>query len=284
MKKAMNLLLTAMMLTALFCLPATAAESSPHHLIGTVIFGTNYVYRGVSETANEATAQAELDYEHDSGFYAGIWGGNIAGDSVWYDIDLDEEFTETGNVELDFYVGYWRELGPIELDLTATYLHFPNNADAGGGGEWDKNSAEADYFEFHIGLAHRFNLPTVPKLSVGYDFSPDYFGEDGVSHHVNALLELGLPLEFVLALEAGYMEVEGDNQTGEDDFGDTWGLDGDEGYDYQYYRIGLSRDIFGVNCDVSYHFGNSEDDWFEEYYGGEDVAKDQVVFTLTYAF
>ena len=41
--------------------------------------------------------------------------------------------------------------------------------------------------------------------------------------------------------------------------------------------------IFGTNCDVSYHFGHSEEDWFEEYYG-EDVAKDQAVFTISYTF
>ena len=282
MKKAMYLFLTAMMISAMFCMPATAGESSPHSLYGLVTFGTNAVYKGVSDTLNQAAVQSELGYEHASGFYAGVWGGNSAGDSYWYDEDTDEEGYETGNVELDVWVGYWRELGPIELDLMATYLHFPNNADSGGG-DWSKGSAEADYFEFHIGLAHRFNLPTVPKLMLGFDYSPNYFGEDGVEIHVNAILALGLPFEFVAEIEGGYMSVEGDMQTGEDDWGGVYGLDGEKGYEYTYYRVGLSREIFGINCDVSYHFGHSEEEWFEDYYG-EDVAKDQVVFTISYSF
>ena len=79
------------------------------------------------------------------------------------------------------------------------------------------------------------------------------------------------------------MSVEGDMQTGEDDWGGVYGLDGEKGYEYTYYRVGLSREIFGINCDVSYHFGHSEEEWFEDYYG-EDVAKDQVVFTISYSF
>jgi len=282
MKKAMYLFFAVMMITAMFCMPATAAESSPHSLYGTVTFGTNAVYKGVSDTLNQASAQSELGYEHASGFYAGVWGGNSAAASEWYDSDTDETFTRQGNLELDTWIGYWRELGPIELDLTVTYLHFPYNADSGGG-DWSKDSAEADYYEFHIGLAHRFNLPTVPKLMLGFDYSPNYSGEDGVEQHVNAILALGLPFELVAEIEGGYMSVEGDMQTGEDDWGDVYGLDGDEGYEYTYYRAGLSREIFGINCDVSYHFGHSEQDWFKDWYG-KNVAKDQVVFTISYSF
>lgn len=167
------------------------------------------------------------------------------------------------------------------------YQWYPGAADAGldddpAVDDWVKNEAESDYWEFHVGLAHRFNLPTVPKLSVGYDFSPDFWGEDGISHHVNAVLELGLPFEFVLAGEAGYQWVEGDKQSGCDSTGFCYGTDGNEGFDYRYYRIGLSREVFGLDCALNYHFGNSEDDWFEDVYGAK--ADDQVVFTVSYTF
>lgn len=283
MKRMMNLFLSAIMLTVLFWMPAIAEETSPHHISGFVLFGTDYYWRGYSQTENDVNMQGEIDYEHSCGFYAGIWGSNIAGDSYWYDPWLDVEGTEEGNLEIDFWVGYWKELGPIELDLMLIYYHYPGNADSGGG-DWSKGSAEADNWEFHIGLAHRFNLPTVPKLSVGYDFSPEYGGEDGTSHHVNAVLELGLPLECLLAVEVGWQDVEGDMQTGTDIWGDTWGVDGKEGYDYTYWRVGLSREFFGFNCDLSYHFANSEDDWFKEWYEGEDVADDELVFAVSYSF
>jgi uncharacterized protein (TIGR02001 family) len=277
MKKFTLSILAAIMFSVLLFTPATAEESSPHSLSGWLAFGTDYYYRGATTTDNDPAIQAEIDYEHSSGLYAGIWGSNIAGDSTYWDAD-DEEYTEDGNLEIDVWVGYWREIGPIELDLMAMYLYYPNNVDAGND-SWDKNSAEADYWEFHIGLAHKFNLPTVPKLHLEFDYSPDYWGEDGTSYHVNAILELGLPFEVQLALEAGYQNVDGDKQTGRDN-GD--GVDGGNGFDYNYYRVGLSRDIFVLNCDLSYHFGNSEEDWFKDSY--ETSAEDKLILTVSYAF
>jgi uncharacterized protein (TIGR02001 family) len=269
-------------------MPAIAEESSSHRISGTVRIGTDYYFRGVSETDKDPNIQGSIDYEHKSGFYAGIWGGNIEGDSE-YVCDFSEwtYCTDSASIELDFYAGYWRKIGDVELDLMVIYQYFPGNADAGlkkdpDIDDWIKGEAEADYWEFHIGLAYRFNLPTVPKLSVGYDFSPDFWGEDGIGHHFNAVLDLGLPYDFVLAGEAGYQYVEGDKQSGCDSTGFCYGVDGDEGFDYWYYRIGLSREIFGINCDLSYHFGNTERSWFEDVYGS--AADDQVIFYMSYTF
>jgi len=283
MKKNMNLLLTAMMITVLFCIPAVAGESSPHTIKGWLAFGTDYYWRGYSSTDNEWAIQAEIDYEHDCGFYAGIWGNNIDGDSEWYDPNTGEYEEEHGDLELDFWIGYWKELGPIELDLTLIYYFYPNNADAGEKngapyfGEWKKGWAEADMWEFHIGLAHRFDLPTVPKLSVGYDFSPEFSGEDGIGHHINTVLEMGLPLEILLALEGGWQYVEGDKQTGS-----AYIAMGGSGFDYKYYRIGISREFLGINCDLSW-WTNTEKDWLKSW--KYDVpADDQAVITISYSF
>lgn len=291
MKRLASLFLTAMMLSVLLCMPANAGESSPHNISGFVSFGTDYYWRGMTSTDYGPAVQGEIDYEHASGFYAGIWGGNIDGNSEGYDENWNT-VSKTGNVELDFWIGYWREIGPIELDLTATYYAFPGNADAGlrkdpNYDDWMAGDAEADMIEFHIGLAHRFNLPTVPKLYVGYDFTPDYFGEDGIGHHVNAMVELGLPMELIFQFEGGYQYVEGDKQTGSDSTGYSYGMGGTDGFDYTYLRAGLAREFFGLNFDLSYHFGVSDEDWFENAYGtgyGYAGVKDQLVFTATYSF
>jgi uncharacterized protein (TIGR02001 family) len=296
MKKLITLSLAAMMLSALFCTSAIA-KGEAHKISGWVAFSNDYYYRGISQTENDKAIQAEIDYEHESGFYAGIWGGNISGDSEYVDdFDAWTYGTDEGNVEIDVWAGYWTMVGPLELDLMAMYLYFPGNADAGlkadpNFDDWIKNEAEADYWEFHIGLAYSFDLPIYTYLSVGYDFSPDYWGEDGTGHHVNAVLELGLPFELTMQLEAGYVNVEGDKQTGRDSTGFGYGpgynetawTSGDEGFDYNYYRVGLSRDIFGLNVDVSYHLGMSEDGWIEEYYGYA-AADDQLILTVSYSF
>ena len=106
MKKVMCSALTVMMFVCLFCMPVTAEESSPHSVYGLAAFGTDYYSRGISITENLPSIQAEIGYEHDSGFYAGIWGGNISGDSEYVD-DYDNwtYATDEGNLELDFWVG-----------------------------------------------------------------------------------------------------------------------------------------------------------------------------------
>ena len=38
---------------------------------------SNYLWRGVSQTANAAAISGGIDYEADSGFYAGTWASNI---------------------------------------------------------------------------------------------------------------------------------------------------------------------------------------------------------------
>jgi len=287
MKKVAKLVSTAAMISVLSCMPAIAEESSPHSLSGTVTFGTDYYWRGMSSTDNGPSVQGEIDYEHKTGFYAGIWGGNIAGDSSYVD-DFDEwtYATDSANLELDFWAGYWKEVGPIELDLMAIYYYYPDNADSGLNRDpeildWTKGEAEADMVELHIGLAYRFDIPTTPKFTVGYDFSPDYWGEDGTGHHLNGILDIGLPADIGLVFEAGYQSVAGDKQSGCDGAGTCYGTDEGEGFDYSYYKIGVNRDFFNVNFDLSY-WHNSEEDWFENVYGTS--AKDQVVFTAAYTF
>ena len=125
-------------------------------------------------------------------------------------------------------------------------------------------------------------MPTVPKLSIGYDYTPEYFGEDGAGHHFSGLLDLGLPAEIGLAFEAGYQSVDGDKQSGCDGAGTCYGTkEGKPGFDYWYGRIGIDRDFFGFNLDLSYWY-NSEEEWFETVYG--ESAKEVVIFTVKYGF
>ena len=298
MKKMIKLAVAATMISSLYCLPAYAEESSPHSVYGWAAFMADYYWRGYSQTDGEPAAQAEIGYEHASGFYAGIWGSNIHFPQEYVN-DFDEwtYAEENSNLELDFWVGFWKEFGDVELDLMAIYYYYPGSADAGLVADpeiddWVRGEAEADMFELHIGLAYRFNIPTTPKLSVGFDWSPNYTSQDGNSYHVNGILDFGLPYDFALDLEVGYQSVEGDQTTGCDSTGYCYGLDGKAGFDYAYFRAGIDRDIFfdGLNLDLSFWY-NNEEDWFNlEYdeendvYGYDTLADSKFILTLSYSF
>lgn len=65
---------------------------------GTLSFMTDYVSRGYSKSNGNPTVQGNLDYEHDSGFYTGVWVSHV---------DFgDHETSDQANVELIPYLGW----------------------------------------------------------------------------------------------------------------------------------------------------------------------------------
>jgi uncharacterized protein (TIGR02001 family) len=73
-------------------------------LHGYVTAGTDYVFRGVSQSNEDPTLQGGLDYAHDGGFFAGLFAAGID----YPDIPLRPD---AGSVELDAYVGFGRPAG-----------------------------------------------------------------------------------------------------------------------------------------------------------------------------
>jgi uncharacterized protein (TIGR02001 family) len=73
---------------------------------------SDYRYRGVSLTDNEAAFQGSVTAEHESGFYGSLWG------SV--------PLRGTGETEIDISVGYTFGVGPGTADLSVVGYVYPN--------------------------------------------------------------------------------------------------------------------------------------------------------------
>ncbi len=225
--------------------------NNPQNISGSVWLTTDYVFRGLSNTNENPAAQGSLDYTF-KGFYVGIWGSNTS-------------LTDAA-IEIDYYGGYAGSFGNLGYDIMAIYYSYPD-----GGSD-----PEPNYFEAHLGLTYTFaGIPLAPTLGAGYNYSPDFFGEDGDAHYVNGTLELSLPYQFALGGEVGYQDVEGDESTG-----DGLGMDGDDGFDYVHWRIGLSKEIpKWFMLDLSYH---DNDDDAKDFFG--DIADSRFVFTISRTF
>lgn len=219
---------------------------------GAAAITSDYVFRGLSQTDEDPALQVSLDYKLPVGFFMGVWGSNV-----------DESISE-GNVELDLYAGFRREIVEnLTYDLSIIYYWYPG----------DSLHPEKDYVEGHIGLNYTFaKLPLEPNLGVGFNYSPDFYGEDGHAHLVNGTLRLALPYQFGLGFELGYQYVTGDKTTG-----NSLGLDGEDGYDYLFRRIGLSKEVLGFNLDLSY-YDTSESEYFGK------IGEDRIVFTISKSF
>jgi uncharacterized protein (TIGR02001 family) len=224
----------------------------PSYFSATTTIATDYVFRGISQTNEDPAIQGSLDYAHPIGLYVGVWGSNV------------DDSISKGNIELDFYGGYKRELfKDFSCDLSLIYYLYPGSGD----------DPEANYVEGHVGLSYVLSaLPLAPTIGVGYNYSPDFFGEDGKAHYVNGKLGLSLPYGFGLSGEVGYQWVEGDKLTGHGQ-----GEDGGDGFDYTHWRVGLSKELLGFNLDLSYHNTN------EEKFLGK-VADERVVFMISRTF
>jgi uncharacterized protein (TIGR02001 family) len=59
-----------------FCLLAVVAHADGS-VSGTVVVGSDYVFRGVSQTYGGAALQGALNYRHPSGWFAGVWASNV---------------------------------------------------------------------------------------------------------------------------------------------------------------------------------------------------------------
>ena len=225
---------------------------SKNNFSGTGTVTSDYVFRGLSQTNEDPAVQASFDYNHPTGVFLGTWASNV-----------DETISE-GNIEIDLYGGYKKQIFQnLSCEISLIYYWYP-------GGDHDP---DPDYWEVHGGLSYAFaNLPLKPDVGVGFNYSPDFYGEDGRAYFYNGKLGLTLPYSFLFGFELGYQDVKGDKTTG-----NGGGLDGEDGYDYMFWKIGLSKEVLGFNLDVSYYDTNEE-----QYF--DPIGDNRVVFSISRSF
>ena len=74
---------------------------------------SNYIWRGLTQTENEAAVQGGIDYAADNGFYIGTWASNVNyGPSDVY------------SYEHDVYAGFAFDTGAISWDVGYLYYNY----------------------------------------------------------------------------------------------------------------------------------------------------------------
>ncbi len=115
-----SLILTALAVPSL----AMAADAAPTPAVtANVGWVSNYLVRGISQTVGKPAMQGGFDYAHASGFYAGVFGSNVA----W--IAGPGAATGTASLETDTYLGirnsfatdYSYDVGLIRYNYFGSY-------------------------------------------------------------------------------------------------------------------------------------------------------------------
>jgi uncharacterized protein (TIGR02001 family) len=147
--------------TSLIALAAPAtAQSGPDFSfnIGAV---SDYVFRGASQTDEDAAVQGGVDMTVGS-FYAGVWASNV-------------DFGDDTSTEYDVYGGFRTEAGGFAVDVGAVYYGY---VDA-------PSFADYEYVEFKLAASRAIGPASVGAAAY---YSPDFFGVDdqALYYEVNA--------------------------------------------------------------------------------------------------
>jgi len=160
---------------------AEAAPESAFEVSANLAITSNYVWRGMTQSANSPAVQGGIDLGY-KGFYLGTWGSNV-------------EFGDTANnLEADFYAGYKYSFSGVEFDIGYIYYAYPNESDA------------FNFDEAYLGLSYDFGMVGINgKYSIALDSendTTDYWEVGG---------DIELPMEFTLAASYGDYDEVGTN-------------------------------------------------------------------------
>lgn len=145
----------------------TASNVRAQEVSANVAVTSDYVFRGVSQTEEEAAVSAGVDLISGS-FYAGAWASNVA-----FPGDPDTE------AEVDLYAGIRPEFAGWSWDFGAVGYFYTGQPDG----------ADYDYVELKAGASRAVGPVTVGAVVF---WSPDYFGaaEDEATYvEANAAFE-----------------------------------------------------------------------------------------------
>ena len=135
---------------ALVATGLAAAVLTPAHseVSGNVTLGSDYIYRGISQTAGQSAISGGFDYEDESGFYVGTWASSIGFDAS-SEIDVYAGYggalTESVGYEIGFL--HYDYPGASGEDFDELYLSLSLSALSGG---------IAYYHAFLAGSGHVF--------------------------------------------------------------------------------------------------------------------------------
>lgn len=148
------------------------AMSASAEVSGLAGIGSDYVWRGISQTGNQAALTGQLDYAHEHGFYVGIWGSNV-------DFGPGDP-----SLEIDVYAGHARELANgLSYDVGIVHYEYP------GANEFETQ-------EYHIGLGYS-------NIDMTWHYTDNYFGSDAGAWYLELGAEFSIPFDTLLTLNIG---------------------------------------------------------------------------------
>lgn len=209
------------------CAMAGAAQAEVKNS-GNVSFVTDYKFRGISQTSNNAAIQGAMTFTHDSGAYFTAWGSSIA--------------NVNGGLELDTLLGYAGTSGDFSYDVGVMRYNYPGNDNS-------TRAAGAAYGSSKR-LAYNEAYASVSAYGgkVGAAVSDDYFGDTGKFYYLYGEYSKEIADGFSVVSHVGYNHLQ-----------DAAAYNKLTGFanpnnekSYVDYKLGVTKTVAGIGFDLSY--------------------------------
>ena len=159
---SLGALALAALATPAFAQDAAPAEeaSSDVTITGGVTAVSDYRFRGVSLSGEDATVQGTVTVAHSSGFYVGVWGSGLTSGTAY------------GSSEIDVYAGWGGKVAGLTFDANVTQYTYPDQ----------NGSAPVDYIEVLSSVSKDFG-PVNAKVGVGFVPQQSGYGDFSAFYH-----------------------------------------------------------------------------------------------------
>jgi uncharacterized protein (TIGR02001 family) len=272
MRKRLSLLIVG-----LVCAPAlahaedTAAAPAPapdYTLSANVGIFSQYIYRGLTQTAREPAIQGGFDFSHKSGFYLGTWGSNIS----WFGDVNAANGKNNPSMEWDIYGGYKGSAGDIGYDVGALQYWYP-----GRYGSLPAGTVKPNTTEIYGALSYKWL-----SGKASYVVSDGLFGVDDARGSYYLDLSANYPIADTWALIAhvGYQKYKGNAVPG---------FDNDDFYSYTDWKLGISKDLGSGWSALAYYSDTNAEDKGYKFSGtgindGKNLGAAQLVVGVSRSF
>ena len=205
--------------------PAAAEPASPNTFTYNIGLYSQYVFRGLTQTAQRPAIQGGADYSHSSGLYAGTWASNIN----WLE---DGGNWHSGSMEWDIYGGFRNTIGSTGIGYDVGLLNYvyPGTKTAAAKGT---NFVDPYTLELYAALSYQWL-----QAKISYS-ATDTFGVKNSDGTYYAELNANYPIGdtgYTVMGHVGRQEFDGKSNTVV-----TGSADNDKLYSYTDYKLGASK-------------------------------------------
>lgn len=242
----------SLLTTAVSALALTASATSFADVEGSAAITNNYIWRGLTQSINEAAFQGGLKVSGESGLYAGTWVSNVSYDS-------DDAYS----YEHDVYFGFGGETDGFTYDVGYLYYNYDENA----GFDFGEAYATLGFGNFSVSWYTLINAEPDGNDFPGTGWDFDAFGTNYFAGNLAIPMASGATVGLHLGFHDG-------------DFAEAFNGVTDSYFDY---NVSIAKDGFMFMV-TGTNLGSDDDgDGIEDYASMSARDNDEIKFVASYS-